>query len=127
MPEILAIDLGSTHVGIAVGDRVIRMAFARPELQRTSDEQLLTELVALARAEGVAEIVVGLPLTLGSTDSDQTRLTEDFARRLEARTKLPVHRVDERLSSVAARRGVSAEREHSEAARLVLESYLSRP
>lgn len=47
-------------------------------------------------------IVIGLPLTLEGEESDWTREVRRFGDRLTRRTGLPVHWVDERLTSVEA-------------------------
>ncbi|HEX5368457.1 MAG TPA: Holliday junction resolvase RuvX, partial [Dehalococcoidia bacterium] len=67
------------------------------------------ELRALARDEEVAEIVVGLPLSMSGEDSAQTQRARDFAAELERRLGLPVHLWDERLSTQEALRLTSNE------------------
>jgi len=47
-------------------------------------------------------LVVGLPLAMDGSEHDMTRRARRFARRLEARFRLPVELADERLSSAAA-------------------------
>lgn len=53
-------------------------------------------------------LVVGLPLTLEGGESDWTRAVRAFGERLARRTGLPVHWVDERLTSVEAEEAVRA-------------------
>jgi putative Holliday junction resolvase len=125
--DFLGIDLGGTHVGLAVAERESGLAHARPPLRRTSDAALVEAIAGICRDEGVGAIVLGHPLTLAGGVSAQTKWVRQFAENLQARTGLPVHLVDERLTSVAARRTSPGEREHSEAARLILELFLSRP
>ena len=47
-------------------------------------------------------LVVGLPLHADGNESEFTRSVKHFIRQLEDRYKLPVHPMDERLSSHAA-------------------------
>ena len=47
-------------------------------------------------------LVVGLPLHADGSDSEISKAARKFARQLEGRYRLPVHTMDERLSSHAA-------------------------
>jgi putative Holliday junction resolvase len=79
-------------------------------------------LVAELSAE---RVVVGLPLSLSGSDSDQTAEARDFARRLERELPVPVELYDERLTTrLAARTGGRAS-EDSRAAAHLLESWLA--
>lgn len=127
MGKVLALDYGTATVGVAIGERGQPLAFARPALTRRNDAELIAAVVEAVEVEGVGEIVVGHPVTLAGRSSAQTVRTEGFAEQLRIATGLPVHLVDERLSSAAARRTSAGEREHSEAARLILESFLTLP
>ena len=66
-------------------------------------------LATLARDEEVAEIVVGLPLSMSGEDSAQTQRARDFAAEIERRLGLRVHLWDERLSTHEAMRLVGDE------------------
>ncbi|MGE4262994.1 MAG: Holliday junction resolvase RuvX [Desulfovibrio sp.] len=100
--RVLGIDYGQVRVGLALTDPEGRMAFPRPALTRTTRDSLFEALLALIRAEDVAAVVVGLPLTLDGGDSLTTRQTRNFAESLARRVEIPVHLMDERLSSAAA-------------------------
>jgi putative Holliday junction resolvase len=77
--------------------------------------------------QGAARVVVGLPLSLGGGDSDQTRAARAFAARLQETVDVPVELYDERFTTtIAARTGGSAS-EDSRAAAVLLEEWLSRP
>lgn len=66
-------------------------------------------LEALIRDEEVAELVVGLPLTLSGEQGSQAESATAFADDLRTRFALPVHMYDERLSTQEAMRRVSDE------------------
>ena len=75
-----------------------------------------------------ASLVVGLPTSVQGTPHKMTRQSEDFARRLEKRFKLPVARVDERYTSVEAEsrlKGVKNKAIDSVAAQLILEQFFN--
>ena len=95
---ILAFDYGTRRVGVAAGDTLtrtarplrvieIRGAFPWPEIDRLVADYTPTQLV------------VGLPYNMDGTDTGMTLPAKDFSQALESRLHLPVHLVDERLSS----------------------------
>jgi putative Holliday junction resolvase len=93
----------------------------------------LARLRAVVAAHGVTEIVVGRPLTMRGGMGDQARAAAGLARRLRAALGIPVHEVDERFSTVAARRAMreagarrTRGRVDAVAAALILQAYLDR-
>jgi putative Holliday junction resolvase len=104
VPRTAAIDLGKARVGVAVTDELGLMAHARPFLDGKSRKALLRALVELAREDGIARFLVGLPLEMTGEDGPAARRALDFAHELAAATGVEVEMVDERLSTVAAGR-----------------------
>ena len=98
----LAIDLGSRRVGLALSDEGGRFATAYDVLEVTSPEEAQSLIYDVVRKEGVARIVVGLPLNMDDTVGDAARRTVHWAQSLSTSTGRPVVFVDERLSSFAA-------------------------
>ncbi len=138
MPRILAVDYGERRVGLAVSDPSATIAQPLPTLQRRAGKRPPVQAVAdLAREWEVEAVVVGLPLTLDGDDSEWTREVRAFGDRLAERTGLPVHFLDERMTSVRAERAVRslglrrAQREDKRrvdaaAAVLILQAFLDR-
>ncbi len=138
MPRVLGVDYGERRVGLAVSDPTGTIAQPLPTLTRRAGKRPPVQAIAdLAREWQVEAVVVGLPLTLEGDESDWTRETRAFAERLAQRTGLPLHFVDERLTSVRAERAVRslglrrAEREDktrvdAAAAVLILQAFLDR-
>ena len=60
---------------------------------------MITDLISTWRPDA---LVVGLPLHADGGESEFTRRVKRFIHQLEDRYKLPVHPMDERLSSHAA-------------------------
>jgi putative Holliday junction resolvase len=126
--RVLALDYGSARCGCAVSDPSGTIvtpleAVGAPETRRGM--QALVDLVARWQAETV---VVGLPISLRGTDTEQTRATRRFAQRLRGRlgAEVPVELYDERFTTrLAQRSGGSRSDEHSRAAAHLLESWLS--
>jgi putative Holliday junction resolvase len=90
-------------------------------------------LAELARSEGAARIVVGLPISLDGTHGPQAVVSERFAERLRRLTEAEVVLWDERFSSKEAdlqlrALGKRARKAKSErdavAASIILQTYL---
>ena len=133
MSTIIGLDHGSRRIGVAVGDTVTGMAFARPAIHRRSLAVDLHEVEQLAWAEGAELIVVGLPLNMDGSEGDQAAAARSFGEGL-TENGLRVAFEDERLSTWEARermretgrrppRRGSGELD-SAAARLILQEYL---
>ncbi|HEU67618.1 MAG TPA: Holliday junction resolvase RuvX, partial [Candidatus Acetothermia bacterium] len=63
-------------------------------------------LAGLAQKLKAEAIVVGLPLNMDGTEGQQARKTREFAEAVAERSGLPLHYVDERLTSVEADRAM---------------------
>jgi len=108
---------GGRLLGLAVGTKTIGTAlcdagwsFASPAelVRRTKFTADKATLAALATAQSVKGIVVGLPLNLDGTDSPRTQSTRAFARNI-ADLGLPILLWDERWSTQAVERQMIAE------------------
>ncbi len=136
MGRVLGLDFGERRVGLAISDPTATIAQPLPALTRRAGKRPPVEAIArIAEEHEATDIVIGLPLTLEGEESDWTRAVRAFGQRLAERTGLPVHYVDERLSSVRAERAVRSlglpkrERERKDrvdtaAAMLLLQAYL---
>jgi len=103
--RLLAIDPGQRRTGVALSDDLGFYAHPRPALT-LAGAALAGAVAALVAAEGVDEVVVGLPLSLSGADSAQTVAARALVRQLRALVTVPVTEWDERLSSVEAGRRV---------------------
>ncbi len=102
--RILALDVGERRIGTAICDPDERVAVPLGVIQRQGRDADLQSVLTLATQEEVGALLVGLPLSLDGSKGPQARRTEAFARRLSARTSLPVELRDERLSTAEAER-----------------------
>ena len=103
MPSYLAIDYGTKRIGLAVGDDEMRVATPLRVVPGRNDPIADAQTVLVVAAEhGVDALVVGLPLNMDDSESNQSRLTRRFGTALAERSGLPVQYQDERLSSFAA-------------------------
>lgn len=110
MTRVLGLDAGERRIGVAISDPDASFALPLRSVDRDAKGGRDFEALAdLARDEEVAEIVVGLPLSMSGEDSAQTQRARDFAAELERRLGLTVHLWDERLSTQEALRRVGHE------------------
>jgi putative Holliday junction resolvase len=136
--RFLGIDLGERRIGLALSDPTGTIAQPLDAIVRRRGKRVpMQSILERIQSNGVAEIVVGLPLSLAGDDTAWTLEVREFASRLADRSGLLVHLVDERMTSVAAERAVRSlglpkhEREKKErvdtaAAMLILQAHLDR-
>ncbi len=96
----MALDVGTKRIGVALAHEVARLP--RPLTTLTVSEASIIEIAELVQQEGVRAVVVGLPRSIDGSSSEQTRYSEKFAQQLEAVVAVPIHLVDETLTSVQA-------------------------
>ena len=102
--RILALDVGSRRIGLAVSDPLGITAQGLETLQRKNKRTDLEKLEAVIRRYDVRELVVGLPLRMSGAEGIQSERMTAFAEALRRRFQLPVHLWDERLTSAEANR-----------------------
>jgi putative Holliday junction resolvase len=130
----LGIDYGTKRVGLAHGDDV-GVATPLPALV-DADEAVrwgkLGEVIALRR---ITDLVLGYPYNMDGSAGFKAKEVDAFAAKLKAQFRLPVHLVDETLTSAEAessiakkdRRGVRVSGlVDSRAACLILQDFLDQ-
>jgi putative Holliday junction resolvase len=127
--NLLALDVGTKRIGVALASSIARMPHPLMTLDADA-EDLLTQLAAIIKAEDVGLLVVGLPRGLEGQETAQTTLVRDFAASL-AQFQLPVAFQDEALTSRKAEAELEARgRPYAKgdidalAATYILEDYL---
>lgn len=128
-PRILAVDPGERRTGIAVSDELGLYAHPRPAIVAKDQAGIESAIARVVEAEGVGEVVVGLPLSLSGQESAQTAKSRVLAKALQGRLAVPVSVWDERLSSAEAARRVPSRKHRtgeldSEAASIILQAVL---
>ncbi len=132
----LGVDFGEIRVGLSLSDETGTLASPLETIRRRRGKRPpLKAMEELARDRGVEAVVFGLPLELDGSESDWTREVREVGEALGRRLDVPVHFIDERLTSVQAERMVRSsglsrsEREKKErvdagAAVLILQRWL---
>lgn len=132
--RVLGVDVGTVRVGLALSDPTGTLASPLETLQRAKDGSDLDRLAALVVEHEVTEVVVGEPRHLSGASGASARDADAYARALAGRiADVPVHMIDERLSTVSAASslrasGVDSRRQRpvidQAAAVVILQSYL---
>ncbi len=99
----LGFDYGEKFIGVAVGNTLSRLAQPLATLRVIKGRPVWPEVARLIEQWKPDALVVGLPLNMDGSESAMTRAARRFGNRLRGRYNLPVHMVDERLSSRVAR------------------------
>jgi putative Holliday junction resolvase len=137
---VLGVDAGERRVGLAISDpsgTIARPLFTlqvrgyADAVARVADE--VARLVA--EDDGLREIVVGLPLRLDGSPTDQTSAVTQFVEALRKRVAVSVATEDERLTSVEAEQRLATREPDwrkrkalldAGAAAIILQDYLER-
>ncbi len=99
---LLGFDYGLKRIGVAVGNRITGQASPLetvPARDGKPDWEAITRLIDQWQP---AQLVVGRPLHMDGSEQELTQRARRFGNQLGGRYNLPVHAVDERLSSVEA-------------------------
>ena len=102
--RVLALDVGSRTIGLAVTDPLGYTAQGLPTIRRKNKRTDLAALAEVIGSYGVSELVVGLPLRMSGEEGRQSAQMRDFVAMLQKEFGLPIHLWDERLTSVEANR-----------------------
>ena len=120
-------------MGLAISDPMGIIAKPLKIIDRKTTPDYISEIHDIAAAQDIHKIVVGLPLTLKGEHSSQTKVVQDFIYQLRQTGKISVVHIDERLSSVAAKRSLQEQgvktghekgRVDETAAAIILQEYL---
>ena len=102
--RVLALDVGSRTIGLAVSDPLGITAQGLQTIRRKNKRFDLGALEAVIRQYEVQELVVGYPLRMSGEAGTQADKMTLFAEELRKRFQIPVHLWDERLTSAEANR-----------------------
>ena len=98
----LGIDYGEKRIGLACGDAEVRLATPLDAAVEATETARLDHIEREATRRRVGALVVGYPLNMDGSIGFKAEEVDAFIARLQARLALPVHRIDERLSSQMA-------------------------
>ena len=121
----ICFDYGEKRIGVAVGQTLTDTATPLDTIEvknRNPDWRKISEL--LKRWQPHA-LIVGSPLNMDDSRQEIAELADKFARQLEGRYELQVHRADERLTTYEAKTRLKKQEDLDPvAAQIILESWL---
>jgi putative Holliday junction resolvase len=107
--RVLAIDLGTRRIGIALSDGSGTLASPLCVLQRTGDRAGEHRTIeAIVQEHEVARVLVGLPTSLSGEEGPAARTARAEIAELAAAVSVPVEPVDERFTTVEAHNRLAA-------------------
>ena len=128
----LGIDHGARRIGLSYGDE-IGVATPLPALVFADASKQWAGIGAILKDRKITDVVLGHPLNMDGSSGPKALEVEEFARRLRAEFNLPIHLVDERLTSHEAESTIPPAKRRavrrsglvdSRAATLILQDFL---
>ena len=128
----LGIDHGARRIGLSYGDE-LGVATPLPALIEADEGRRWAALLAMVAQRRITDIVLGHPLNMDDSAGPKAKEAEAFAARLRVATGLPVHLIDERLTSYEAESTIAKSKRRdvrasgiidSRAATIILQDFL---
>lgn len=133
--SIMALDVGSKRIGVAVADPTGTFALPVGTVERSNLRADLAKLEEYFESYMVRELVVGDPVSLGGERGIAAQKMDAFVAQLRGVFSGTIHRVDERMTTAQATKtliaaDVSRKKRKQVvdkmAAALILETFLAR-
>ncbi len=104
--RLMALDLGSKTIGIALSDLGRTIANPYETLRRGKFKADARTLQTIIGENDVGGLVIGLPLTMDGSEGPRCQSVRQFAANLLGQIDIPTAFWDERLSTVTAERAL---------------------
>jgi putative Holliday junction resolvase len=104
--RLLGLDVGTKTIGLALSDVERRVASPLETIRRTKFSADAQRLLEIAAKQGVAALVIGLPINMDGSEGPRAQSVRGFARNIRSLTHMPLAFWDERLSTSAAERAL---------------------
>lgn len=132
MYKIMALDIGTKRIGIALSDFLLVTAQGHSYIPREPEDKAIETIHKIAKENHVEKIVAGLPINMDGTKGFQAENCEKFVSKIKG---YEVIFEDERLTSDSAEENLRNKKidfrkdkglVDIESACIILEQYLSR-
>ena len=132
MHKIMALDIGTKRIGIALSDYLQVIATPHSTIPRVPEDKAVETIVKLAKENRVEKIVIGVPINMDGTLGFQAQDCIDFSQKILG---FDIIQEDERLTSEEAENRLKSRKidfrknkglVDMESASIILEQYLSR-
>lgn len=130
----LGIDYGAKRIGLSYGDEV-GVATPLPAATEPTPAARWERIATVIRQRRVTDLVVGYPYNMDGSAGFKAKEVDAFVAELKARFGLPVHLVDETLTSHAAEQTIPKKQRRdvrasglvdSRAAAIILQDFLDQ-
>jgi putative Holliday junction resolvase len=130
--RFLGIDHGTRRIGLAYGDD-IGVATPLAAISAEDPAKRWAGLAAVLKERRITEVVVGHPINMDGSSGPKALEVEEYAGRIRKEFGLPVHLVDERLTSYEAESTIAPSKRRavrktglidSRAATIILQDFL---
>ena len=102
MGRILAIDLGTKRVGIAMSDPTLTIAQPFKTIIFSNIKTFVQDLLEIAKSYEIEMIIIGFPLTMKGKFSEKTTEVKNIFEEVKSRIPIPMELYDERLTTILA-------------------------
>ena len=132
MHKIMALDVGTKRIGIALSDYLQMIATPQVTIARQPEDEALKNIAKLAQENRVEKIVVGVPINMDGSQGFQAEDCINFSKKIIG---FDIIYEDERLTSDEAEQRLRSRKidfrknkglVDMESACVILEQYLSR-
>jgi putative Holliday junction resolvase len=132
---VLGFDYGTKKIGIAVGQTITRTSRGLTQVTVKEGEPDWNEIDSIVADYKPFALIIGHPLNSDGASQPITLAAENFAKALQKHYDLPIYTVDERLSTVEARRelfsaggykALSKKNIDMQSAQIILQEWLNR-
>lgn len=132
MHKVMALDIGTKRIGIALSDYLQVIATPHSFIAREPEKKAIEEITKIAKENRVEKIVIGVPINMDGTLGFQAQNCIDFSQKILG---FDIIQEDERLTSDAAEERLRSRKVDfrknkglvdMESACIILEQYLSR-
>ncbi len=132
MHKVMALDVGTKRIGIALSDYLQVIAAPYSFIARHPEEKAIDEIIKIAKENRVEKIVVGIPLNMDGSQGFQAKDCINFSQKIIG---FDIILEDERLTSEEAEERLRARKVDfrknkglvdMESACVILEQYLGK-
>jgi len=131
--RILAIDHGQSRIGLAISDPLHIIAQGLKTIICDRSDSHFSLIATIVSKQNVSLIIIGMPYRMSGIEGTTAKRVREFADKLKNYVSVPIEFIDERLTSVQAKRalvemgyktGDKKEKVDQTAAIFLLQTYL---
>ena len=132
---VLGFDYGTESTGVAIGQTTTNTARPLTALKSQNGVPNWPKIEKLIQNWKPNALIVGIPLNMDGSTQPITQAAKEFAQELQQRFNLPVHEIDERLTTIEARNKLFEEKGYkgllksaidAAAATIIVENWLNQ-